>query len=465
MSEEGDEINIYSVRYLDGEKETQPWLSRAGRAVVVYANGDRYEGEYNGLKQRHGYGTYKYVSATAAEGEEDDGAAAGNGGAVYEGQWRLGIKSGRGRMTYANGEVYDGMWLDNSRNGRGTYRYANGDVFTGRWSGGVKEGAGAYKFAVNGVQLVGDWKEGVFVSGKQVNSDLSSLHSSWNGSTPTGNGIYFMASGNQIEGKYAAPQKDGDEAADEDAEGDQGAGAQWQPLANGLQRSFAKYDDLVNYHEADPSDMQEMKEEVMQISETDRVDALLQSIFQSIDTSNDGKISVLELSKIGTGIYRRIGITLPDTSLAELNLFTDLEDETMISFAELKDRLVDSEAAAKVAREHRARELRSLFAFADKDNKGSVNFADLVASLKDPESPFRKFYHDFADSIHDIFKALDKDDDGAVDWAEFANGFETAFANNSCGAHAKYAKEKQKEVHALEGEEIDLQAPPTIANI
>jgi hypothetical protein len=33
--------------------------------------------------------------------------------ARYEGNYRDGLKSGVGRMTFPNGDVYEGEWLDN----------------------------------------------------------------------------------------------------------------------------------------------------------------------------------------------------------------------------------------------------------------------------------------------------------------------------------------------------------------
>ena len=55
--EETSEV-VYSVQYLDEKREKESWISRSGKASVVYANGDRYTGEYNKSQQRHGFGTY-----------------------------------------------------------------------------------------------------------------------------------------------------------------------------------------------------------------------------------------------------------------------------------------------------------------------------------------------------------------------------------------------------------------------
>jgi hypothetical protein len=38
---------------------------------------------------------------------------------VYDGEWKDGLKNGRGKNTFSNGEVYDGEWKDDAQHGRG----------------------------------------------------------------------------------------------------------------------------------------------------------------------------------------------------------------------------------------------------------------------------------------------------------------------------------------------------------
>ena len=59
MSDEDIE-KPYSVQYLDNVGESAKYIHRAGKAKVVYANGDVFEGTYNSNGERHGTGTYKY---------------------------------------------------------------------------------------------------------------------------------------------------------------------------------------------------------------------------------------------------------------------------------------------------------------------------------------------------------------------------------------------------------------------
>ena len=57
-----DEEPVFSVQYVDGDCETSNWISRPGKCIVSYTNGDTFAGYYarNDKKvlERTGKGTY-----------------------------------------------------------------------------------------------------------------------------------------------------------------------------------------------------------------------------------------------------------------------------------------------------------------------------------------------------------------------------------------------------------------------
>ena len=255
----------YFVTYMDGDlegtKEPLSYLPRAGLARVVYGNGDTFEGLFNDMKQRHGRGTYSYFKAPSGEGDEEpeeetEGKTA-TAAATYTGDFRFGTKDGFGKMKYPNGSVYNGAWTNDQRNGAGSYTYPNGDTYTGRWSNDIKAGRGSYTYASNGSTLVGTWENGTMTKGKWVQSDNTSYHGTFNGSTPTGNGLFYFKSGNVVEGKYESKMNEDEE------EGSSGP-ATFMSAPSTLSSSVgATAADLANFCERDPTEIAEIKAEIV----------------------------------------------------------------------------------------------------------------------------------------------------------------------------------------------------------
>jgi hypothetical protein len=97
------------VEYLDtpdGNPEETNWIKRAGRARVTYPNGCVFEGNFDAEKIKQGNGVFIWMKP----GEEDE---APTERARYEGNYKDGVKSGVGKMTFPNGDIYEGEWLDN----------------------------------------------------------------------------------------------------------------------------------------------------------------------------------------------------------------------------------------------------------------------------------------------------------------------------------------------------------------
>jgi hypothetical protein len=49
-----------------------------------------------------------------------------------------------GVMVYPNGDRYEGEWTDNKPNGEGTMNYKDGNKYVGEWKSGKKTGTGRY---------------------------------------------------------------------------------------------------------------------------------------------------------------------------------------------------------------------------------------------------------------------------------------------------------------------------------
>jgi hypothetical protein len=64
---------------------------------------------------------------------------------LYDGDWVLDKRTGRGHCTIRGRETYTGAWLDNKFHGQGKYADADGNVYDGEWAHGRKDGAGTQR--------------------------------------------------------------------------------------------------------------------------------------------------------------------------------------------------------------------------------------------------------------------------------------------------------------------------------
>jgi hypothetical protein len=84
------------------------------------------------------------------------------GTAAYEGEFRNGLKHGKGVKTWAWGDRYEGGFLDDRKSGRGMYTWGAGspwagERFVGDYVADQREGRGTYYWP-NGDRFEGEWK-------------------------------------------------------------------------------------------------------------------------------------------------------------------------------------------------------------------------------------------------------------------------------------------------------------------
>ena len=60
---------------------------------------------------------------------------------AYEGEWKAGAKTGKGRMTFLSGDFYEGDFVDGVPHGEGRFHYPeSGQVETASFEGGHRHG-------------------------------------------------------------------------------------------------------------------------------------------------------------------------------------------------------------------------------------------------------------------------------------------------------------------------------------
>ena len=106
--------------------------------TMVFANGT-----FTGIldSQRSGRGRFAY-----------------NNGEVYEGEWRLGKREGKGYFKFSSGE-YRGTFKADKMHGKGVLNMYNGIIYEGEFLDGIPNGQGKYKDAFGNVN------EGYFING------------------------------------------------------------------------------------------------------------------------------------------------------------------------------------------------------------------------------------------------------------------------------------------------------------
>ena len=123
LTETRDNVGIFVEIIVDIMKD----YKRNGNVVEYYENGAlKYDGKIKDDKYDDVSGTYVDLN-----------------GECYFGEFRNGIKEGKGTEYYNNGEKkYEGNFSYNQYNGNGTLIYENGDYYIGNFVNGKKEGEG-----------------------------------------------------------------------------------------------------------------------------------------------------------------------------------------------------------------------------------------------------------------------------------------------------------------------------------
>lgn len=143
---------------------------RSGQGKLKYANGDVFEGTFVN-DEINGYGRFTYYSTAD----------------IFEGQIVSGKKTGHGKYIFRDETVYEGNYENDLPNGHGKISYYDGTVYEGNFVDGTRQGYGVIVFEI------GDRYEGEFVDGK--------MH---------GRGVYTYVCGDVYEGEFTEGQLTGE---------------------------------------------------------------------------------------------------------------------------------------------------------------------------------------------------------------------------------------------------------------
>lgn len=79
-------------------------------------------------------------------------------GIKYEGEWKNGLRHGRGTLAYPDNYTYVGEWENNRMHGQGIKTFSNGSRYEGKWKNGHQHGHGIFINPNIGRKYKGEWK-------------------------------------------------------------------------------------------------------------------------------------------------------------------------------------------------------------------------------------------------------------------------------------------------------------------
>lgn len=155
-----------------------------GDALVIYKNGDRYDGFFKDSLY-HGQGMLRLKSKEYYEGTFSKGLYDSIGYLqlpnkdVYEGSFKAGLYDGIGTLTEYKGRVYTGSFSKGKMNGSGSISLPNGDKYIGSFKNEEIDGYGEYYS--RGFLTNGFFRKSKLINGKIVNLETQEFVTFTNG--------------------------------------------------------------------------------------------------------------------------------------------------------------------------------------------------------------------------------------------------------------------------------------------
>ena len=82
----------------------------------------------------------------------------------YIGQWKNGLRHGKGTEYYSNGKIkYEGDYINDKREGNGKYIWEDGEYYIGQFKNGLRHGKGTMYYSNGEIKSEGDWINDEFV--------------------------------------------------------------------------------------------------------------------------------------------------------------------------------------------------------------------------------------------------------------------------------------------------------------
>jgi len=173
-----------------------PWVAVSGQdclrgncingfGTMLYTDGSKYTGEFR-QGMREGKGLYYYANKNK-----------------FLGEWKKDLRWGEGKMEFTNGDVYTGSFANNQMQGMGTMDFGRGDKYIGQWANNKPNGKGNYYFK-SGERYEGDFVNALFEGQGTLFYKSGSFYAGgWKGSKKEGEGAFHDAHGKVVYAHWA----------------------------------------------------------------------------------------------------------------------------------------------------------------------------------------------------------------------------------------------------------------------
>lgn len=165
-------LNLYTIIAQTSEIKSFSGDYGNGEALVIYKNGDRYDGFFRD-SLFHGKGMLKKKNKEFYEGDFKEGKYDGYGYLqlpdknIYEGEFKEGLYHGKGDLYEYKGRTYSGDFLMGKMEGEGTITLTNGDKYIGTFRDNEIDGYGEYYS--EGYLTTGLFRKGKLLTGRILN--------------------------------------------------------------------------------------------------------------------------------------------------------------------------------------------------------------------------------------------------------------------------------------------------------
>ena len=148
----------------------------------------------NLIFEKKNYGKEEYEGELKNSLREGFGKCLYEDGRYYIGEWRNGLRNGKGIIYYNNNTIeYEGDFLNDQFSGSGKYIYKDGSYYNGEWDNNQTNNKGTIFYKDNTIKYQGDFRLDKFDGdGLYIEENGNYYRGEWKDNKKNGKGVYYI---------------------------------------------------------------------------------------------------------------------------------------------------------------------------------------------------------------------------------------------------------------------------------